>query len=588
VRTVALGALFIPISMATLPARDAFVLLSGGGSEMDNNYSQYLQAKAMAEFFDHNYPRNSVWTFFGAGNVAGATPVFSDVYHQVRRNDVLVDAWLPGALPHNRPATREEFLPALRKEILPAVASGGTLYLFVGDHGSRSTGRNPESIIVLWGMYRDELSEHGWNESDRETLGVSELRRILAADIGRGRVVFCMTQCHAGGFHYLGIPRDMTPEASWFTAEPGWARRKEPAVPLRAAGFAATDEFSLASGCDPSPDPEMWSGYERYLPENLLGMNLFTSERRGDGLRSFADAHAAATLVDRTIDKPRSTSEQYLERWAVLIETHLARESQLTPALKQAVDNYQLAVDGRTSTAADTAFQERQALFQGFIEKLAAQNDAGFLVSGTRAELEAAAKQQSTMAMDDPAATPPTARTRRLWNRRVRPAWKAAVEANQASVLPAAAAKFEKFLLDQEDHGVDYFFGDGDDLRDDVFWQAGYGNPQTMNPERAQAIALWTQQRNQKILDWVRTNGADSARNAADRLGQLIAEPETDPAPMDKEDQVQMKATAAERTLFYRRVLAAWEFLLAVDDRPALAKLRELTELERTPLPAAK
>ena len=299
-----------------------------------------MQPGYAAEFFDRNYPRNSVWTFFGAGNVANATPVFSDVYRQVKRNDVLMDSWLPGALPHNRPATREEFLPALRKEILPAVADGGTLYLFVGDHGSRSTGRNSESIIVLWGMYRDDLSEHGWSESDHESLGVSELRRMLAADIGRGRVVFCMTQCHAGGFHYLAVPHEMTPEDTWFTAVPGWAKRKPPMPPLRAAGFAATDEFSLASGCDPSPDPEMWSGYERYLPENLLGINLFTSERQGDGCRSFAEAHAAAILVDRTIDKPRSTSEQYLERWATLIETRLARESQLTLPLKQAVTNY--------------------------------------------------------------------------------------------------------------------------------------------------------------------------------------------------------------------------------------------------------
>jgi hypothetical protein len=584
-----LGALLTVFCARPLPARDAFVLLSGGGSEMDNNYSQYLQARAMAEFFGRNYPRNSVWTFFGAGNVADATPVFSDVYHQVKRNGVLVDAWLPGALPHNRPATREEFLPALRQEILPAVANGGTLYLFVGDHGSRSSGRNSESIIVLWGMYRDDLSEHGWSESARESLGVSELRRLLAADIGRGRVVFCMTQCHAGGFHYLAIPREMSPEASWFTTVPGWAKRRLPMVALRAAGFAATDEFSLASGCDPSPDPEMWSGYERYLPENLLGINLFTSERQGDGCWSFAEAHVAAILVDRTIDKPRSTSEQYLERWATLIETRLAREPQLTLTLRRAVAAYQLAVNGRTPKVADAAFQERQALFQSFIEKMAAQNDAEFLLSGTRTELEDAAKQQSMPAMDDPASpSPPTSRTRRLWSRRVRPAWKSFVEANQAAALPAAAAEFEKFLLDQEDHGVDYFFGDGDDLRNNVFWQAGYGNPQTMNPERAEAIALWAQQRNQKILDWAKANGSDSVRNAADRLSQLIAEPETDPAPMDKTDQVQMKATAAERTLFYRRVLAAWEFLLAVNDRPALAKLRELIELERTPLPPAK
>jgi hypothetical protein len=42
---------------------------------------------------------------------------------------------------------------------------------------------------------------------------------------------------------------------------------------------------------------------------------------------------------------------------------------------------------------------------------------------------------------------------------------------------------------------------------------------------------------------------------------------------------------AAERVLFYRRVLAAWEFLITMNERPALARLRELMELERTPMP---
>jgi hypothetical protein len=588
-RAAVLGVLLALFSPQPLPARDAFVLLSGGDTEMENNLSQYLQAKAMAEFFDRNYPRNSVWIFFGAGNVAGAKPVFSDVYREVKRDGVLVDAWLPGALPHNRPATREEFLPALRREILPAVADGGTLYLFVGDHGSRSPGRNSESVIVLWGVYRDPVAAHGWSETDAESLGVTELRRDLAAGIGRGRVVFCMTQCHAGGFHYLGIPREMTPEPSWFTALPDWAKHKQPPISLRAAGFAATDEFSLASGCDPSPDPEIWAGYERYLPENLLGLNLFTWKRTGNGCRSFAEAHAAATLADRTIDKPRSTSEQYLERWATLIETHLTHESQLTPELKQAVDNYQRTVDGRTPKMDDAAFQDRQALFQSFIEKLAAQNNAPVLLSGTRTELESIMQQQPTMAMDDSATSSrPNRRTRRLWDHIVRPAWKAAVESDQATTVPAAAAEFEKFLLDQEDRGVDFFFGDGDDLRNDVFWQAGYGDPQTMNPARAQAIALWAQQRNDKILAWAKGGDDEALRRAADRLAQLTAQPDASATPMDDEDKTQLKATAAERTLFYRRVLAAWEFLLAVNDQPALAKLRELTELERTPLPPAK
>ena len=43
--------------------------------------------------------------------------------------------------------------------------------------------------------------------------------------------------------------------------------------------------------------------------------------------------------------------------------------------------------------------------------------------------------------------------------------------------------------------------------------------------------------------------------------------------------------TAAERTLFYRRVLAAWEFLLTLEARTALAELQTLLELEQTVLP---
>lgn len=42
---------------------------------------------------------------------------------------------------------------------------------------------------------------------------------------------------------------------------------------------------------------------------------------------------------------------------------------------------------------------------------------------------------------------------------------------------------------------------------------------------------------------------------------------------------------AAERVLFYRRVLAAWAFLDTMKDSDALAKVVQLTQLERTPLP---
>jgi hypothetical protein len=46
---------------------------------------------------------------------------------------------------------------------------------------------------------------------------------------------------------------------------------------------------------------------------------------------------------------------------------------------------------------------------------------------------------------------------------------------------------------------------------------------------------------------------------------------------------------AAERVLLYRRVLAAWEFLIAMNAEPELRELRGLIDLENTPVrPAAR
>ncbi len=598
-------------SLQPLGARDAFVLLSGGGSPFDNNYSQYLQARALVSYFLANYRHDSVWVFFGAGNVAGRPPVLGDVYRQTQRDGLSVDSWMPGTLPQNLPARHDRILRTFREEILPAVADGGTLYLFVGDHGSRTRGRNAESIITLWDLRPDSDGEHGWSYDNDESLGVWELRRTLAQGIGKGRVVFCMTQCHAGGFHYLAIPHELTPDARWFTQVPAWAAPTQQPVFPPAAGFTATDEFSLASGCNPDPNPENWAGYERFVPENLLGIDLLTLKRTHNALDSFAKAHAAAILADHTTDKPYSTSEQYLERWAHLIESRLAKDSNLTSKAKKAVATYQLATDGVRIKASDPAFQERQALFRGFTENLAQQDPdlRKLLLTGTRKQLESAsapAHEADDMAPEQtPTAQPrPTqpdrsrrgaapGERRKLWNETVRPAWQEAVESGQAIGLPIAAMDFEKYLLANEERGSNYFVGGGRALQEEVFWHSGYSDPKNLDAAKAEAIARWAAERRAKILAWARTSGDETVRTAAERLsqrrGRRQAQANPNPMPAEHVDpslEPIDEATAAARVLFYRRVLAAWQFLLSMNERPALNRIQELTALERTPLPA--
>lgn len=609
--------LYVSASWSASPlwARDVFVMLSGGVSPFNNNYSQYLQARAMNEYFEKHYPANSVWTFFGAGNVEGKSAVLCDVRREVDRDGMQLNSWIAGPLPHNRPATRENVLRAFREEILPAVAKGGTLYLYVGDHGSRSAGtKDRECVIDLWGLKPDSDNPRGWRSERETTLGVKEFRQLLASGIGKGKVVFCMTQCYSGGFHGLGLPDEMTPNKKWFTRTPEWtaAMPKAPAKLLLAAGFTATDGLSTAAGCDPSPDADGWAGYERYHPEGLLGVNLMTDEIRDGGCRSFAEAHERATLVDQTIDKPRSTSDEFLARWATLIETKLTVELKTTSKVRQAVAAYQRTVDGATPKISDPAFRERQQQFQRFVETMGQQNSGAksLLKSGTRRELESAigiVRRTTGSMTNNPgnvtkapprrprSGTAATSDTRRVWRESLSPAWAELVKSGEATNLMSLPLEFEMHLLKLERGTNNYFFGSGRALQEEGYWFAGHARPATLDHAGAEIISRWTLERRSKILAWAESSDNVDLRSAAKKMSprrpRSNAENSIERMPPGKLPDLTpvrsslSRKTAAERALFYRRVLGAWEFLLAVNERPALNQLRELIALESTPLP---
>jgi len=589
-----LAALFVLAGCRTGPAgggapRDAFVLLSGGGTPLSNNYSQYLQAKAFATYFERRHADRPHWVFFGVGNREGESPVLADVRRQVRRDGRLVESWLPGPLKNNRPATRASFLGALRDEILPVVRGGGTLYLFIGDHGTESRGDNPESLITMWQLRRGE-GRDSWSTDNAETLGVAELRRVLADGIGRGRVVFVMTQCHSGGFHELGVPRDATPPAAWFNRRPSWLRTPAPQPALAAAGFTATDQASPAAGCDPAPDPDSWAGYERYVPEALLGYNLFTLAETGPGRRSLAEAHEAATLVDATIDKPRATSEYYLETWARAIE-RIAEDPELTPRAAAAVTAYRWAVDTGRITAKSPDLREREEQYARFTLRITEQAPSAGprLLAATRAALEGDVPASERRGGGGRSRGAPD-EMRRAWNEVVRPAWKKAVLAGEIDGLTGAALTFEKRLLDLEDQGRNFMTTrGGDPLLNEMYWRSGYAHPARLDVAKAEAVTSWGATRRDKVGAWAHASGEAAVREAAVRMrlpGGPRAPSRATPAsesraPADDLDQ----RTAAARILFYRRVLAAWEFLETMNHAPALERLRELTALERTPLP---
>lgn len=566
--------------------RDAYVLLSGGGTPLTNNYSQYLQARAIASFFERECPPGRTWVFFGVGNRDGAPAVLSDAHREQKYNGRFVDEWLPGTLPRNRPATRESFLRALREEILPLVREGGTLYLFIGDHGELAGARDEqESAITLWQLKQNRRRTNSWFTDEKEILGVGELRGVLAAGLGEGRVVFAMTQCHGGGFHELGLAREMIPPRAWFVgAPPVWAVGQPVGVRLRVAGFTATDEASPAAGCDADPDPERWAGYERFLPESLLGTDLMSGQARGHGAVSFAEAHEAATLVDRTIDKPRATSEHYLEAWARLIETRLTSELRLAPAVRSAVEAFHRSVERGHVEANDVALSERQVQFERFIQRMTEQSPAArsLLLTGTRQQLDAAIKGRGERGGGGGRGSrrASMAELRKMWTDTLRPAWKAAVLAGQVHGLTGVALEFEKRLLKLEDGGRDLLLtrgGSSSAMLNEVYWASGYAEPATLNRSKAEAVARWGAERRSRIITWAKTASRVEVRAAGEKIGPGATLTDEPPRALSQR-------TAAERVLFYRRVLAAWEFLVTLRAETALSEVLTLMELERLPV----
>ena len=99
----------------------------------------------------------------------------------------------------------------------------------------------------------------------------------------------------------------------------------------------------------------------------------------------------------------------------------------------------------------------------------------------------------------------------------------------------------------------------------------------TMTSGQVQHRGRTNDERRTRIVAWARTSSDPSLRAAGEKIGPGPAFVETAPQTMTRK-------TAAERVLYYRRVLAAWGFLVTMKAEPALAELHTLIELESLPV----
>jgi hypothetical protein len=194
-------------------------------------------------------------------------------------------------VPHVDGATaRGELLPRLERELKALQPADNVLIVFNG-HGTR--GRFTSADNRLW----------LWNET---TLTVREFEQLLNKAPQGVTVRFVLTQCFSGGFAravYAGAGNGL------------------PLAPGERCGFLAESEDEPAEGCSAAVESSDYRDYTTYFFAALAGRTrhggrlAFNPDRDGNGATDLREAHLYALRAGDSSDVPRSTSEDFLERW---------------------------------------------------------------------------------------------------------------------------------------------------------------------------------------------------------------------------------------------------------------------------------
>lgn len=292
------------------------LILSGGDSPTGNNYSQYLQAKRMNQFFRH-HSKGDVTTLFGSGiNSGNKMSMAPDVQRKTALDgDVILEK---GVLSHNQAATYQKVLTYFNKTLAKQRwKTGSRFLLFVDDHGMpnqwdptdiRINNHEVEAAynnncINLW---LPGISAH----PEHACLSTSQLRQLLTKVIPNNTPVnFVMSQCFSGGFHQLGFIKDS---------------HGMPHKVGETCGFTSVPKFTYASGCTVFVDEKLYDGYERRIAEAITGRSVMTGKKLQDPIYSLSKAHDMAFMTDNTKDVPTRTSEAYLQ--TILLAKHDHRQ----------------------------------------------------------------------------------------------------------------------------------------------------------------------------------------------------------------------------------------------------------------------
>jgi hypothetical protein len=295
----------LALLILTLPAvgiaADRFWLIGGGPSPQSAEAQIEFNVQWVRETLDRLAPDAQVHVFFANGDEGTPSVVehLSEPDTAAMRFEALARVF--GQRDENRLRYREHevalaeggtaadsLIPRLGRQ-LASLEPGEQGMIVYNGHGSWEADRS-SNALRLWGESR---------------LDVRTFERLLSEVDPEVPIRFVFTQCFSGAFS-----RSVHPDAV-------------PSMELAAGqrcGFFAESEDRLSEGCSASIEIGDYRDYTTYFfaalsGETRLGEPVESRDWDGDGRITPFDAHLHTIVEGRNADLPRSTSEDFLERW---------------------------------------------------------------------------------------------------------------------------------------------------------------------------------------------------------------------------------------------------------------------------------
>lgn len=542
-------------------ASNQVLVLSGGGDPGLNHYSQYLQTKTIYEYVASKYGNNNTTIYFGMGNNPNTTSPFPDVHQIKTNNGTKIDYMLPGVIPNNKVATKENVLSYFFSPEI--VNNQDNLLLFVSDHGfdSNDYHGNPysDNCINLW-YFNQQLVNNFYDDNHLKQVCLSKntLKTILENTQAK-HVIFEMSQCYSGGFHQMSV--------TWQNGYP----HANPKI----CGFTAATEDHWASGCTGDANGASYQGYERSFTEWYVGKSVPTGAQLRQPALNIWDAHKNAILEDMTADTPITTSDYYLLQWAKAFN-----DSDFKPRIAKYSKTQIKDIFNNYSKYSSKHNNQNLIAFENLLAKYEVKVALQYPIRKVFFRLNLIDQEKYIQTLEKKIAEKEqqydaqTEGVLEIYRNVILPQWSKAIKNHSVNNLSSVEYTMENDLyLKTMDSKAQLFRAPYIFAFKNLFLQY-----LALNNNNS-SIASYNKNRYTIISDWAKSNNLLAVANASNYFGKFVDNVEKNQQTLQ---DIEKEKQLLKRAYLYRKVIAAWITLEKINDTQALQELNGILQCQHS------